>query len=157
MTTEIDGQPVPSSTASDQAIPGGLRVLFLMKAIAAVVVGLPLLFVPETWASVVRWGSIDPTMARFFAVAVFSTGIAGWLSYRERQWESVRVVHVMEMVGSVLLALAALYAVAVADGPVFAWLVVILGTVLGGSFSYYYRLMAGAVSTTSDEASGDWS
>ncbi|MFB6172971.1 MAG: hypothetical protein ABEJ23_10580 [Haloarculaceae archaeon] len=119
-----------------------LQWTFLVHAVVAVVMGLPLLLVPEAWGALVNWRAVDPTVTRLLGAAVVAIAVASWLGYRADSREELRILVAFEVVFPAISGLAALYEVLLADGPTFTWVFVAITVVFTVAFAYFYRQMA---------------
>lgn len=136
----------------DQPIPTGLSLVYLVHAIGGGIFGLAFFFIPHLWGEWVNWGSVDPTITRLYGAGLSSIAVASWLGYRAQDWSAVRILVVFDLALSVLTAMAGLYEVLVAGGPVFTWVIVGIAAFFTVAFSYYYyQLRAGTRSSTSTE------
>lgn len=130
--------PTANEGERSQPIPGGLRWIYLIHAIGGGLFGLAFFLIPHIWAEWVNWGSVDPTITRFYGGGLLSIAVASWLGYRAQYWPAVRILVIFDVALSVLTALAGLYEVLVADGPVFAWVIIGIAAFFTIAFSYYY-------------------
>lgn len=129
--------------AVDQSIPSGLRWVYLLHAIGGGIFGLVWLFIPTLWGSWVNWGTVDPTITRLYGGAIVSIAFSSWLGYRAKSWSQLQILVIFDTALSVLTALAGLYEVLLADGPVFTWVIVAIGGFFTIAFSYYFNQLRG--------------
>ena len=94
---------------------------------------------PGTWATLVKWAPFDPGITRFYAAALLALGTGSWLGYRTTGWERVRILVQMEIVFSVLGALAALCGAFVVGAPAFNWLAIAVFAIFAVAWVVYYR------------------
>ncbi len=104
----------------------GSRITFLVHAIVALIFGIALYLKPGIWVASVNWVPFDPTMTRSFAAALLALAASSWLGYRATRWEQVRIVVQMEIVVTVLGALASLYGVWMGGAPAFTWVAIVI-------------------------------
>ena len=134
--TMADGQ-------GNQSIPDGLRWAYLLHAIGGGVFGLAWLFIPKLYESWVKWGTLDPTITRLYGGAILSIAFSSWLGYRAEAWSHVQLLVRFDIALSVLTAMAGLYEVLLADGPVFTWVIIAIGVFFTIAFSYYFTQLHG--------------
>lgn len=141
--------PIERATDASGGLSRALRSTFLVHAVVAFVVALPLFLVPETWAELVGWGATDPAMARFLGAGLLGLSGASWLGYRAATWSAVRILVFLEVLFPGLLVLAGLYELLALDAPIFAWVPVAVSAAFAVAFSYHYRA-ATATNTSTD-------
>jgi hypothetical protein len=59
--------------------PPGLRAWFILHFIVDMLVGLPLLLIPELVMPLIEWRIIDPIASRVVGAALMGIGIESWL------------------------------------------------------------------------------
>ena len=107
----------------------GLKTTFLIHFIVALLFGLGFLLIPVAVGNVYGLDVQEPDIYRLLGAAMLGFAVSSWLAYKETNWESVRIVVVMELVWTVLGTLVMLYALLIAGFPVLGWLnAVILAT-----------------------------
>lgn len=120
--------PPRKETTMDQAIPSGLKATFLAHALISGVVGLQHLVAPRVWTDLAGMEITITVTWRVIGAAVLAFAVASWLASREDAWERVRIVVLMEIVWSILGALAIAWGILVEGAPRLEWLnVAILG------------------------------
>ncbi len=103
-----------------------LRFTFLVHAILTWSLGLLMFFAPATWAAWFNWFPFDSTFIRIFGAALLAIGLTSWVGYRASHWNEVAIILPMEVVFTVLGALAALYELLFAAAPTITWLFVLI-------------------------------
>lgn len=116
----------------------GLKALFLVHFIAALIFGLPLLLVPAAFMGVLGVRLTDPEAFRLVGAAVLSVGASSWYSYKAAEWEKVKIVVQTEIVWTVLAALAILYGLLFAGTASALWLNAVIMAGFAVAFIYYY-------------------
>lgn len=132
-----------AGSQGDQSIPNGLRWVYLLHAIGGGIFGLTWFFTPTLWGTLVNWGTVDPTITRLYGGAIVSIAFSSWLGYRANAWSQLQILVVFDIALSVLTALAGLYEVLLADGPVFTWVIIAISVFFTLAFSYYYKQVRG--------------
>ena len=118
----------------------GLRITFLVHFIVALVTGLALLLVPETWGSMMGVPVTDPMMMRLFGAALLGFGAtSSWLAYRAAAWEKVKIVVQMEIVWTVLGALVTLWGLLFAGLAAGWWVNFIILAAFAVAFIVFYQ------------------
>jgi hypothetical protein len=116
----------------DQMSPG-LRILFLVHAIVAAVVGLPLFIAPGSFLTFVGWRPemvdlppewgipaelglqipgttfVDPVVTRILGAAMIALAISSFLGWRSSNWGEVKNIVVLEVVFCVLSVIAIVF------------------------------------------------
>jgi hypothetical protein len=118
--------------------PAGLKNLFLIHFIVALVFGLGYLLVPQTTLAFVGIQTQEPEIYRLFGAVMLGLAFGSWLAYRETAFERVRIVLGIEVVWPVLGTLVMLYALLIAGFPAGAWLNAIILTAFAVAFGFYY-------------------
>jgi hypothetical protein len=119
-------------------IPAGLKNLFLIHFIVALVFGLGYLFVPQTTLGIVGIQTQEAEIYRLLGAAMLGLGYGSWLAYRETAFERVRIVVGIEVVWAGLGTLVMLYALLLAGLPAGGWLNAIILAAFAVGFGYYY-------------------
>jgi len=119
-------------------IPAGLKNLFLIHFIVALVLGLGYLLVPQTTLGFVGIQTQEADVYRLLGAAMLGLAYGSWLACRETAYERVRIVLGIEVVWTVLGTLVMLYALLFAGFPAGAWLNAIILAAFAVAFSIYY-------------------
>jgi hypothetical protein len=120
-------------------VPRGLRIVFLLHALALVPASLVLVFAPSTWADLVEWGSIDVTFVRLLGAALLAVSFGAFLASRVRNTEAVRVYFLFELALGALFVVVAGYEVVLGGAPAFAWSLVVVPGAFTVARLYYLR------------------
>lgn len=132
----------------DKQILPGLKLMFLVHCIVALIVGLVFVVAPQFWAALFGQSLGDTGIYRVFGAAMLAFGASSWWAYRETSWERVKIVAEMEMVWTVLGALATVYGM-LFEGMILAgWIMAFTLALFATGFAYYY-LREGASATQS--------
>jgi O-antigen/teichoic acid export membrane protein len=116
----------------------GLRIVFWIHAIVALVFGLAMLFVPMFVIDLFGFEPGDLYNMRILGVALVAMGFSSVLAAQAQRFERVAIVLLMEVVFTVISLLVALYAVIFAGAPVMVWLDVAIFAIFAVLFGYYY-------------------
>ena len=121
-------------------ISQGLKTTFLVHFIAALLFGLSFLFMPVLVGSWYGLNVQEPDTYRLLGAAMLGFAVSSWFAYRATDWESVRIVVVMELVWTILGTLVLLYALLFASFPALGWLnAVILGAFAIAFGRFYFQ------------------
>ena len=121
-------------------ISQGLKTTFLVHFIVALLFGLGFLFMPVLVGSWYGLNVQEPDTYRLLGAAMLGFAVSSWFAYRATDWESVRIVVVMELVWTVLGTLVMLYALLLAGFPALGWLnAVILGAFALAFGRFYFQ------------------
>ena len=121
-------------------ISQGLKTTFLVHFIVALLFGLGFLFMPVLVGSWYGLNVQEPDTYRLLGAAMLGFAVSSWFAYRATDWESVRILVVMELVWTVLGTLVMLYALLLAGFPALGWLnAVILGAFALAFGRFYFQ------------------
>ena len=115
-----------------------LKTTFLIHFIVSLLLGLGFLLIPDM---VGKWYGLkvqDWTAYRLLGAALLGFAASSWLSYQANNWESVRIVVLMEIVWTILGTLVMLYALLFAGFPVLAWINAIILAAFAIAFGWFY-------------------
>lgn len=116
----------------------GLKGLFIIHGVIAIISGVLLYFVPYTWARLSDYGSIDPHAMRLLGAYLLALGLKDWFCIKARGWVEVRIILIQEIILTVLATLACLYTVLFAGAPAAMWMNVVLFGIMGVAWTYFY-------------------
>ena len=121
-------------------ISQGLKTTFLVHFIVALLFGLGFLFMPVLVGSWYGLNVQEPDTYRLLGAAMLGFAVSSWFAHRATDWESVRIVVVMELVWTILGTLVLLYALLFAGFPALGWLnAVILGAFALAFGRFYFQ------------------
>jgi len=126
-------------------ISKGLKALFIIHGVAALLTGLVYVLIPFKWAELSKYGPIDQVFLRLFGAVTLSLSFKDWVCLYAKAWSEVRIIVMMEVVWTLLATLVSLYLAlfAVITAPVsLIWLNVVIFAaffVAWGSFYLKYR------------------
>jgi hypothetical protein len=114
----------------------GLRILLLVYAIYMAIYGLGHVLMPGTL------GPLDPATTVLFGLAVLVFVIGALLAYREKTWEKVRIVVLMQVVWMILYTIGFVWGLA--SGGIPAEAMMFGPPIIGGIFAilfliFYFR------------------
>lgn len=112
----------------------GLKITFLIHFIAAVVFGIIFFIFPTQYANLSGLPMPDPLPYRIVGAFLLSLGISSWLAYQAAFYEQVRILVVLEIVGTGLSSLMLLWNLVSEAMPPAAWLNTF---VMGGFFMVF--------------------
>ena len=116
----------------------GLKTTFLIHFIVALLFGLGFLLIPVAVGSIYGLNVQEPDIYRLLGAAMLGFAVSSWLAYKETNWESVRIVVVMELVWTLLGTLVMLYALLIAGFPVLGWLNAVILAAFAIAFGRFY-------------------
>ncbi len=123
---------------------GGLKTTFLVHMVVALVFGLLMFLVPALWGSLVGYNVADPTITRLAGAAMLALALSSWLGSRADRWETVHIVVQMEIVFTVLAALAVLYGLFFEGAPAFGWVAFILFAAFAAAWVFFFLKLRAA-------------
>jgi hypothetical protein len=119
-------------------ISSGLRLLFLVHFVLALIFGLLYLFIPALFLG---WFGVpvqDALPYRIIGAAILAFAAGSWYCYMNPEWERVKIVVIAEIAWTVLNVLVNLYALIFAAAPVATWINVVLMAGFAAAFIYFY-------------------
>jgi hypothetical protein len=106
-------------------ISKGLKALFIVHGVVALIGGLAYLVTPFKWAEMSQYGPIDQVFVRYFGAVTLALSFKDWVCLRAKAWSEIRIIVMMEVVWTLLATLLGLYLVlfAVITAPLsFMWM-----------------------------------
>ena len=97
--------------AKGTEITRGLKALFIIHGIGALVSGLIYLLLPLKWAEISNYGPIDHVFVRYFGAVTVALSFKDWVCLRAKGWVEVRISVIMEVVWTLLATLLSFYLV----------------------------------------------
>jgi len=116
----------------------GLKTTFLIHFIVALLFGLGFLLIPNVVGNLFGLNVQEPEIYRLLGGAMLGFAVSSWLSYKATNWESVRIVVVMEIFWATLGTLVLLYALLFAGFPVLGWLNAVILAAFAIAFGWFY-------------------
>jgi len=116
----------------------GLKTTFLIHFIVALIFGLGFLLIPNVLGNLYGLNVQEPEIYRLLGGAMLGFAVSSWLSYKATDWESVRIVVVMEIVWPTLGTLVMLYGLLFAGFPVLGWLNAVILAAFAIAFGWFY-------------------
>ena len=114
-----------------------LRVTFLIHAVAAFLLGLPLLAAPGRWLVLFGWAPIDPLMSRMFGAALLALSWSSLRGYLADDWEQVEIVVELEAAFTVLASIGLLRHLLVGSWPWYTWTLFIILALFAVAWIYH--------------------
>jgi len=65
---------------AENKVSQSLKTWFFIHFLLDVGFGLPLLFIPSQFLSIMGWGHVDPIFVRLFAAAILGIAVGSWLA-----------------------------------------------------------------------------
>ena len=119
-------------------IPSGLKTTFLIHGVVGLVFGLVYLLIPAQFGKMVNWPMPDVSAYRLVGAAILAFTASSWLAYREKVWDRVEIVVVLEIVWTVLATVVMLWALLFAGMPTIGWLNAVIMAAFAVAFGYFY-------------------
>jgi hypothetical protein len=119
-------------------MPSGLKTLFLVHFIVALIFGALFLVAPQVWGSLAGVVITSHELYRLIGVALLAFAAGSWLAYGAKSWESVRILVVVEIVWTALGALTTLYYLIRWAFPPLYWLNAVLLAAFAVAFAWFY-------------------
>ncbi len=123
----------------DKQISSGLKNLFLIHFIVGMLFGLTFLLFPVLYGNVLNWTLKDPAAFRIIGAAMVGISSTSWFAYKNPIWDKVRIVVLMEIIWTVLAALATVWGIYFEGFPLVAWMNAILMAIFAVLFFLFYR------------------
>lgn len=139
---------------TDQRIPSGLKITFLIHFIITGIVGIQHVVAPRWWTDLAGMEIIITVTWRVIGAAVISFAVSSWLAYKAIFWEQVRILVIMEIVWSVTAALVLIWGILIEGAPALEWLNVALLICFAFLFTFYFlKMRAGRPATDGNRIS----
>ena len=110
----------------------GLRITLLVYAVYSALYGLLHVVSPELMKA------IDPAIERVLGAAVLAFALGAWLAYRERAWEKVRIVVLVQVVWLILYTLTMAWGLLIGGIAAEAWAPTIIGAIFAVLLLIFY-------------------
>jgi hypothetical protein len=115
-----------------------LRITFLVHAVVALVMGLPLLIIPGQFlGELLRWVPFDPLISRLFGAALLALAWGSYRGWQATERAQVKTVLEIEAVFTVLGSIGLLRHLLIASYPAIVWAVFILLVVFAIAWIYF--------------------
>ena len=120
-------------------ISSGLRTLFLVHFIGALLFGLLFLLIPATFFNMFGLTVPDVWPYRLVGAAIIAFGASSWFCYKATGWDEVKIVVQTEIVWAGLASLVLLYGLLFAGFTAAWWInaIIFIGFFL--AFIFFYR------------------
>jgi len=125
----------------EKKMPYGLKMTFLVHMFVAGIVGVIFLLIPETYGSMSGFPVNIPAVVsveRFIGAAFLAFATSSWFAYKEAMWDRVKIVVQMEIVMTILGALAMVWGLLSGGFPVVDWMFVAILVVFAIAFITFY-------------------
>ena len=99
-----------------------LKITFLIHAVVAIVVGLPMLLAPGRLLLSLGWAPIDPIISRLRGAALLALAWSSFRGWRSAAWAQVALVVEMEAAFTVLSCVGLLRHLLFASYPATVWI-----------------------------------
>jgi hypothetical protein len=101
------------------------KYTFLIHAVVAVIMGIPLFLVPGRFLPLFGWveEGIDPMLTRVFGAAILAFAWSSYRGWRSTDWEQVSIVVEAEVVFTVLAVVGLLRHLIGFSWPAGVWLI----------------------------------
>lgn len=123
----------------EKQISSGLRITFLIHFYVALVFGLIYFLVPQFYGAVINWTVQDPAVFRLLGAAMLGIAFTSLLSYKNPVWEKVKIVVLMEIVWTVLGAIATVWGILFEGLPAIGWMNAVILAVFAFLFVLFYQ------------------
>jgi hypothetical protein len=116
----------------------GLKALFIIHGITALLSGLALFLVPFKWAELNQYGTIDEGPMRLLGAFFLALGFKDWFCFRAKGWGEVRIIVIQEIALTILATLACLYVLLYARAPQVVWVNAITFAIFAVAWIYFF-------------------
>jgi len=116
----------------------GLKTTFLIHFIVALLFGLGFLLIPVAVGNIYGLNVQEPDIYRLLGAAMLGFAASSWFAYQATNWESVRIVVIMELIWTILGTLVMLYALLIAGFPALGWLNAVILAAFAIAFGRFY-------------------
>jgi len=122
----------------DEQIPYGLKITFFVHVVVAGIFGLVFLLIPEMFGGMMGAPIKEPSTFRLVGAALIAFAASSWFAYRETLWERVKIVVQMEIVWTILGALATSWGLMFEGLPTADWMNVLILGAFAVAFIFFY-------------------
>jgi len=122
----------------ERVVSRGLRITFLVSVIIFAVMGLITLLMPQLLGTMAGVKILEPETFRTVGAAMLAFATGSALAYRQKSWEKVKIIVIMEIVFGVLAALALIWGLITGALPVSDWSNVVITGGLTVAFIVFY-------------------
>jgi len=114
-----------------------LRATFLVHAVVALVLGVPLLIVPGQFLNLFIWRPIDPLISRLLGAALLALAWGSFRGWQATERAQVKTLLEIEAVFTVLGSIGLLRHLLIASYPLIVWVVFLLLVVFSIAWIYF--------------------
>jgi hypothetical protein len=122
----------------DKKFPKTLRLIFLVHALIAIIVGIQHMIFPNLPGILTGVTLPAPVLYRILGAAVFSFGVSSWMAYKEKTWVAIRIIVIMEIIWSVLGAVIIAWGILSGKLPWIEWPNAVLLLIFGSLFMFFW-------------------
>jgi hypothetical protein len=122
-------------------MPYGLRITFLVHMFVAGIFGIVFLLIPETFGNMSGFPVnilAVVSVQRSVGAAFLAFATSSWFAYKEAMWDRVKIVVQMEIIMTILGALAMVWGLLSGGFPVVDWMFVAILVVFAIAFIIFY-------------------
>lgn len=124
----------------ERQVSCGLKITFLVHAIIGAIMGLTMLLVPNMIGVMAGVPLKEPETFRLVGAGLLAFATSSALAYRQKSWEKVKIIVIMEIVFGVLSTLAMIWGLITGALPVSDWInVVVLAGFAVAFIIFYFR------------------
>lgn len=114
-----------------------LRATFLVHAVVALVLGVPLLILPGQFLNLFIWRPIDPLISRLLGAALLALAWGSFRGWQATERAQVKTLLEIEAVFTVLGSIGLLRHLLIASYPLIVWVVFLLLVVFSIAWIYF--------------------
>jgi hypothetical protein len=103
-----------------------LQTTFLVHAIVALILGVPLLILPGTFLKTIGWVAADPMISRLLGAALLALAWGSFRGWRATERTQVRILLELEAVFTVLGSIGLLRHLVIAPNMLIVWVIFLL-------------------------------
>lgn len=123
----------------EKQISSGLKNLFLIHFIVAILFGVVLFLIPQVYAGLFSWELGDAGAYRVVGAAMLGFGASSWFCYKNPIWEQVKIVVIAEIVWTGVGAIASAWAILTMGYPPIIWMNPVLFAIFTIGFVVFYQ------------------
>lgn len=125
--------------AKESTISTGLKYLFLIHGIFAVIFGLLFCFVPMCCASLFKhFGSVNVCTMRLLGAFLLALAVKDWFCFVSKRWEEVKIPVLMEIALTLFATVACLYTLLYTWAPCEIWGFFVIFPAFAVAWIYFY-------------------
>jgi len=115
-----------------------LKIALLIDIITGIFFGFLMLLIPEIYSDMIGWPYLDPVVSRLFGAALFGFTTMSCFAYREKTWDRVKNIVIMDIVYLLLGTIVVVLSQFIFELPIANWTNIVVYVMLLALFIICY-------------------